>query len=204
MFNPLRSGGGKGSTERLRVLAAEELMQLVYRSKADAFEVIYDRHADAAFSLAYRICSQRALAEDVVQEAFLSLWRSRTRYDRNRGSVRTWLLGIVHNRSIDALRRRSVRDRGLVREEGIEERVAAPDRTDVDVARREEAREVREALDGLPDEQSRVIELAYFGGMTHVQIASMLDTPVGTVKGRMRLGLSKMRMALGDPAEMVQ
>jgi RNA polymerase sigma-70 factor (ECF subfamily) len=204
MFNPLRSGGGKGSTERLRVLADEELMQLVYRSKADAFEVIYDRHADAAFSLAYRICSQRALAEDVVQEAFLSLWRSRTRYDRNRGSVRTWLLGIVHNRSIDALRRRSVRDRGLVREEGIEERVAAPDRTDVDVARREEAREVREALDGLPDEQSRVIELAYFGGMTHVQIASMLDTPVGTVKGRMRLGLSKMRMALGDPAEMVR
>jgi RNA polymerase sigma-70 factor (ECF subfamily) len=204
MFNPLRSGGGKGSTERLRVLADEELMHLVYRSKADAFEVIYDRHADAAFSLAYRICSQRALAEDVVQEAFLSLWRSRTRYDRNRGSVRTWLLGIVHNRSIDALRRRSVRDRGLVREEGIEERVAAPDCTDVDVARREEAREVRQALDGLPDEQSRVIELAYFGGMTHVQIASMLDTPVGTVKGRMRLGLSKMRMALGDPAEMVR
>src|ERR1700677_1452115 len=104
MFNPLRSGGGKGSTESLRVLADEELMQLVYRSKADAFEVIYDRHADAAISLAYRICSQRALAEDVVQEAFLSLWRSRTRYDRNRGSVRTWLLGIVHNRGIDALR----------------------------------------------------------------------------------------------------
>jgi RNA polymerase sigma-70 factor (ECF subfamily) len=203
MFNPLRPSGGSGSTERLRVLADEELMQLVYRSKADAFEVIYDRHADAAFSLAFRICSQRALAEDVVQEAFLSLWRSRTRYDRNRGSVRTWLLGIVHNRSIDALRRRAVRDRGLVHEEGVEERVAAPDRTDLQVARREEAREIRSALDELPDEQSQVIELAYFGGMTHVQIASMLDTPVGTIKGRMRLGLSKMRMALGDPAEMV-
>ena len=108
-------------------------MQLVYRGKADAFEVIYDRHADAAFSLAYRMCSQRALAEDVVQEAFLSLWRSGARYDRNRGSVRTWLLGIVHNRSIDALRRRTVRDRGRVREEGIEERVAAPDRTDVEL-----------------------------------------------------------------------
>jgi RNA polymerase sigma-70 factor (ECF subfamily) len=204
MFNPLGSGGGSGSTERLRVLADEELMQLVYRSNADAFEVIYDRHADAAFSLAYRICSQRALAEDVVQEAFLSLWRSRTRYDRNRGSVRTWLLGIVHNRAIDALRRRSVRDRGLTQEEGIEERVAALERTDVDVARREEAREVRDALDELPREQSQVIELAYFGGMTHVQIASMLDMPVGTIKGRMRLGLSKMRMALGDPAEMTQ
>jgi RNA polymerase sigma-70 factor (ECF subfamily) len=203
MFNPLRSGGGSASTERLRVLADEELMQLVYRSKADAFEVIYDRHADAAFSLAFRICSQRALAEDVVQEAFLSLWRSRTRYDRNRGSVRTWLLGIVHNRAIDALRRRAVRDRGLVHEEGIQERVPAPDRTDLDVARREEAREIRSALGELPDEQSQVIELAYFAGMTHVQIAAKLEMPVGTIKGRMRLGLAKMRMALGDPAEMV-
>lgn len=179
-------------------------MQLVYRSNADAFEVIYDRHADTAFSLAYRMCAQRALAEDVVQEAFLSLWRSRARYDRNRGSVRTWVLGIVHNRAIDALRRRAVRDRGIVDDEGLQERVESPQRTDLDVARREEAREIRDALDELPDEQSRVIELAYFGGMTHVQIASMLDMPVGTIKGRMRLGLAKMRMALGDPTEMVQ
>ncbi len=203
MFNPLRPAGGSGSTERLRVLADEELMQLVYRSKADAFEVIYDRHADAAFSLAFRMCSQRALAEDIVQEAFLSLWRTRSRYDRDRGSVRTWVLGIVHNRAIDALRRRTVRDRGIVDDEGLEERVAAPERTDLDVARREEAREIRGALAELPEDQSRVIELAYFGGLTHVQIAAMLDTPVGTVKGRMRLGLAKMRMALGDPAEMV-
>ena len=77
MFNPLRAASDQGSAERLRVLADEELMQLVYRSNADAFEVIYDRHADAAFSLAQRICLQRSLAEDVVQEAFLSLWRSR-------------------------------------------------------------------------------------------------------------------------------
>jgi RNA polymerase sigma-70 factor (ECF subfamily) len=203
MFDRLRSGGRSGSVERLRMLADEELMQLVYRSNADAFEVIYDRHADAAFSLAHRICAQRTLAEDVVQEAFLSLWRTRSRYDRDRGSVRTWVLGIVHNRAIDALRRRAVRDRGIVDGEGLQERVAAPERTDLDVARREEARELRDALADLPDEQSRVIELAYFGGMTHVQIAAMLDTPVGTVKGRMRLGLAKMRMALGDPAEMV-
>src|ERR1700722_17537971 len=121
MFNPLRSGGGSGSSERLRVLADEELMQLVYRSKADAFEVIYDRHADAAFSLAFRMCKQQALAEDVVQEAFLSLWRSRARYARHRGSVRTRVLGIVHNRAIDALRRRTARNRGLSTEEGVEE-----------------------------------------------------------------------------------
>jgi len=114
------------------------------------------------------------------------------------------VLGIVHNRSIDALRRRAVRERGMTASEGIEERVAAPERTDVEAVRREEAREVRAALDDLPDEQSRVIELAYFGGLTHVQIASILDAPVGTVKGRMRLGMAKLRIVLGDPAENVR
>jgi RNA polymerase sigma-70 factor, ECF subfamily len=204
MFNPLRSAGVARTMDRLRVLADEELMQLVYRGNAHAFEVLYDRHADVAFSLACRICGERALAEDVVQEAFLSLWRSRARYDRNRGSVRGWTLGIVHNRSIDALRRRAVRERGIVRDEGAEERVAAPELTDVEFARRDDAREVRDALGELPDEQSRVIELAYFGGLTHVEIASKLGTPVGTVKGRMRLGLAKMRMTLGDPVEMLR
>jgi len=203
MLGPLRSVTGR-SDAGLRDLADEELMQLVRRGNASAFEVVYDRHADAAFSLAYRMCAQRALAEDVVQEGFLALWRSGARYDRNRGSVRTWILGIVHNRAIDALRRRAVRDRGRVNDEGIEERMAAPDRTDLEVARRDEAREVHDALRALPDEQSRVIELAYFGGLTHVQIAAMLDIPVGTIKGRMRLGLAKMRMTLGDPAEVVQ
>jgi RNA polymerase sigma-70 factor, ECF subfamily len=204
MFNSLRSNAGGGSAARLRVLADEELMQLVYKGQALAFEVIYDRHADAAFSLAYRMCAQRALAEDVVQEAFLSLWRSGARYDRSRGSVRTWVLGTVHNRAIDALRRRTTHDRGRVSDEGIEERLAAPERTEIEFARRDESREIRDALDQLPGEQSRVIELAYFGGLTHVQIASMLDMPVGTIKGRMRLGLAKMRMTLGDPAEVVQ
>jgi RNA polymerase sigma-70 factor (ECF subfamily) len=204
MFWSSRSSDGDASMARLRMLADEELMQLVYRGNATAFEVVYDRHADAAFSLAWRICGQRALAEDVVQEAFLSLWRSGARYDRSRGSVRSWTLGIVHNRAIDALRRRSVRERGLVEDEGIEERIAAPERTDVEFARRDEAREVRDALEQLPAEQSHVIELAYFGGLTHVEIASRLNAPVGTVKGRMRLGLAKMRMALGDPSEVVR
>ncbi len=176
-------------------------MQLLYRGNADAFEVIYDRHVDAAFSLAMRMCRQRSLAEDVVQEAFLSLWRSGARYDHNRGSVRTWTLGIVHNRAIDALRRKSVRDRGLVTEEGIEERIPARERTELEFARRDEAREIRDALEALPAEQSRVIELAYFGGMTHVEIAKMLDAPVGTIKGRMRLGLAKMKLSLADPLE---
>jgi len=184
----------------LRSLADEDVMQLVRRGDARAFEVLYDRHSGVAFALAYRMVGTRATAEEVVQEGFLALWRSGARYDRARGSVRTWILGIVHNRAIDALRRGTVHDRRRASDEGIEERFAAEDRTDVEVARRDEAREVRSALDTLPPDQLRVIELAYFGGFSHSEIAQMLETPIGTVKGRMRLALAKMRDALG-PAE---
>ena len=174
-------------------LADEEVMVLLRDGNPDAFEVIYDRHGGAAFSLAYRMVGDRNVAEDVTQEAFLSMWRSRVRFDRERGSVRTWILGIVHHRTIDAMRRNVAHDRRRTSAEGIEERHEAPELTDVEAVRREEAREVRAALQTLPGEQSRVIELAYYGGFTHTQIAEMLDMPVGTVKGRMRLGLEKMR-----------
>ena len=106
------------------------------------------------------------------------------------------MLGIVHHRGIDALRRNLVHERRRASAEGIEERHEAPERTDLEAARREEARTVRAAIDELPGEQSRVIELAYFGGFTHTQIAEMLEMPVGTVKGRMRLGLEKLRRTL--------
>jgi RNA polymerase sigma-70 factor (ECF subfamily) len=185
-----------------RDLADEDLMQLVQRAEASAFEVVYDRHAGAAFSLAYRMCGARQLAEEVVQEAFLSIWRSGARYDRRRGSVRTWILGITHHRAIDVLRRGVVQDRHRASDEGIEERFEATDRTDVEVARREEALEVRGALDVLPDEQRRAIELAYYGGFTQSEIAEMLGIPIGTVKGRMRLGMEKMRDTL-EPAEVL-
>ena len=193
---PLR----RSPTSTLSGLADEELMQLVRRGEARAFEVLYDRHSGAAFSLAYRMVGTRSTAEEVVQEAFLAFWRVNARYDRARGSVRTWILGIVHNRAIDALRRGAVHDRRRAGDEGLEERFAAAEQTDVEVARRDEAREVRSALETLPSDQLRVIELAYFGGFSQSEIASMLDTPVGTVKGRMRLGLAKMRSQLG-PAE---
>jgi RNA polymerase sigma-70 factor (ECF subfamily) len=183
-----------------RSLADEDVMQLVRRGDPRAFEVIYERHASAAFSLAYRMMGTRSAAEDVTQEAFLSLWRSGQRYDRARGSVRTWVLGIVHHRAIDALRRATVHDRRRASDEGLEERFEAGERTDVEAARREESGTVRAALDGLPADQCQVIELAYFGGFTHTEIAEMLDAPVGTVKGRMRLGLKKMRERLGHGA----
>ncbi len=175
-------------------------MELISAGEARAFEAIFDRHSGAAFSLAYRMCGRRAMAEDVVQEAFLSLWRSGARYDRRRGSVRTWVLGVVHNRAIDAFRRGVVRESRNVSDEGLAEQLPAQERTDTEVARRDEASQVRSALGELPAEQRQVIELAYFGGFTHTEISDMLALPAGTVKGRMRLGLTKMRIALGDPA----
>jgi RNA polymerase sigma-70 factor (ECF subfamily) len=197
MFRPNRPR----RRDDLRELADEELMQLVGDGEARAFEVVFDRHGGASFSLAYRICGRRAMAEDAVQEAFLSLWRSGARYESTRGSVRSWVLAVVHHRAIDALRRGMVRDRRDVGEEGIAERVAASDSTECEVLRRDEAHTVHGALATLPPEQRAVIELAYFGGFTHVQIAEMLELPVGTVKGRMRLGLTKLRLALGAPEE---
>jgi RNA polymerase sigma-70 factor, ECF subfamily len=160
-------------------------MRLVQRGDARAFEAVYDRHGTAAFSLAYRIAGNRAAAEDIVQEAFLSVWRSAVRYQPERGNLRSWLLSVVHNR-----RRVDV--------EGIEERKAAPELTDAEAFRREEAQTVREAMERLPADQLRVVELAYFGGFTHSQIADLLGMPLGTVKGRMRLALDKMRDGLGE------
>ena len=182
----------------LHALADEELMQHVRGGDARAFEVVYDRHAAAAFSLAYRMVGNRSAAEDVVQEALLSAWRSGGRYDRTRGSVRTWILGIVHNRAIDALRRSTVHDKRRASDEGIEERFAGTERTDLDVVRDDEARAVRVAVAELPDDQQRVIELAYFGGFSQTEIAEMLHAPLGTVKGRMRLGLEKLRRGLEE------
>ena len=186
--------------EDIHNLADEEIMALVQEGNPRAFEMLYDRHGGPAFSLAYRMVGNRVTAEDISQEAFLSIWRSRLRYQPDRGSVRTWVLGIVHHRAIDALRRNLVHDKRRASAEGIEERFEAPDQTDVEVARMDEARIVRGAIGELPEEQSKVIELAYFGGFSHSQIAEMLATPIGTVKGRMRLGLDKLRRQLAEGA----
>jgi RNA polymerase sigma-70 factor, ECF subfamily len=182
------------NAEALQRLADEDLMPLVARKDPAAFEVFYDRHGGAAYSLAHRIVGDPAAAEDVTQEAFLSIWRSKARYDPTRGSVRAWTLGIVRNRAIDALRREGGRAPKLdLDDEAALERKPAPERTEAEALRRETARQVRGALGALPNEQSQVIELAYFGGFSHSEIASMLGMPLGTVKGRMRLGLEKIR-----------
>lgn len=185
-----------GNRRNLRELADEDLMARVRDGDARAFEVLFDRHGGPAFSLAFRMCGSRARAEDIVQEAFLSLWRAGGRYDPSRGSVRSWVLSTVHNRAIDSFRRQSARPAGSFEESGAAERLAAAELTDAEVERRGEAEELRRALETLPDEQRRVIELSFFGGFTHQQIAAMLELPEGTVKGRMRLGLAKLRVTL--------
>jgi RNA polymerase sigma-70 factor, ECF subfamily len=187
------------NAEALQKLADEDLMPLMARKDAAAFEVYYDRHGGAAYSLAHRIVGDPQAAEDVTQEAFLSIWRSRARYDATRGSVRAWTLGIVRNRAIDALRREGGRAPKLdLDDEATLESKAAPERTEAEALRRETARQVRGALGALPNEQSQVIELAYFGGFTHSEIARMLEMPLGTVKGRMRLGLEKIRARFAE------
>ncbi len=185
--------------EKAERLADEELMPLVGRKDPEAFEVLYDRHGGAAYSLAYRIVGDRAAAEEVTQEAFISVWRSGARFDAARGSVRSWLLSVVRNRAIDFLRSRAAKAPKLdFDDESALEQRPAEERTEEEALRRETAAELRGALGKLPDPQAKVIELAYFGGFSHSEIARILGLPMGTVKGRMRLGLEKIR---GEMAE---
>jgi RNA polymerase sigma-70 factor (ECF subfamily) len=191
--------GRRGDARAIERLADEELMVLVGEKDPAAFAVFYDRHGGAGYSLAHRIVGDRAAAEDVTQEAFLSIWRSSARYDPARGSVRSWMLGIVRNRAIDALRRASGPAPKLdLDDEALLEGRPAAELTDSEVIRRDVAERLRSALGALPREQSQVIALAYFGGFSHSEIASMLGAPLGTIKGRMRLGLEKLRDILAE------
>lgn len=185
--------------EDLQRLADEDLMPLVERKDAAAFEIVYDRHGGPAYSLAYRIVGDRQVAEEVTQEAFLSVWRSGARFDRARGSVRTWLLGVVRNRAIDVLRREAGRAPTISLDlDTVPEQESRFEPTDAEALRREAGREVRGALRDLPEDQLKVVQLAYFGGLSHSEIADVLGMPLGTVKGRMRLAMEKMRATLAE------
>jgi len=185
--------------EKAERLADEELMPLIGDKDPEAFEVFYDRHGGVAYSLAYRIVGEQAAAEDVTQEAFISLWRSGARFDSTRGSVRSWMLSIVRNRAIDHLRSKAGKAPKLAfDDDSILEQRPAEELTEEEAMQHETASEVRGALGTLPGDQSKVIELAYFGGFSHSEIAQMLGVPLGTVKGRMRLGLEKIRGELAE------
>jgi RNA polymerase sigma-70 factor (ECF subfamily) len=185
--------------EKAERLADEELMPLIGEKDPEAFEVLYDRHGGVAYSLAYRIVGERSAAEEVTQEAFISIWRSGARFDPTRGSVRSWMLSVVRNRAIDALRGKAGKaPRLTLDDDSILEQRPAEELTEEEAMRHETAGEVRGALGHLPGEQSKVIELAYFGGFSQSEIARMLGVPLGTVKGRMRLGLEKVRAELAE------
>ena len=175
--------------------ADRDALGRVADGQLDALEELYDRYRTMAYSIAIRITNDATLAEDVVQDAFLGAWRNAARYIEGRGSVKTWLLSIVHHRAVDALRRRRPTSELPEREDVPPPALTLPDIWP-EVAGRLDREAVRAALVTLSDVQREAIELAYFGGLTQQEIAVRTGTPLGTVKSRMRLGLLAMRRVL--------
>ena len=184
------------------LLADEDLISLVQTRDAQAFAALYDRHSRAAYSLAYRMMGERQAAEDLVQDSFLKVWRASESYRVERGGVRTWILSIVHNRGIDQIRSMASRRRTQERVEVTAPR-SQPSEAFAESWRNSQRQQIREALKTLPPEQLKILELAYFSGYTHVEIAELLGLPLGTVKGRMRLGLKKVRDYFGSQGMVV-
>jgi RNA polymerase sigma-70 factor, ECF subfamily len=195
--------GARDHSRRYQLLADEDLISLVVDGDARAFAPLYDRHGRAAYSLAYRLTNGRQAAEDLVQEAFIKAWRSAGGYRVGRGSVRTWILSIVRNRAIDHFRSQATRKRTREKVE-TSQPVSGPTEAFAEAWRNFERGLLRRALKALPYEQREVLALNYLFELTHAEIAERLSLPLGTVKGRMRLGLEKLRknpelreMALG-------
>lgn len=175
-----------------------ELVDGVRARDEASFRALFGRYAPTALSLARRVVGQPFLAEEIVQEAFLAVWRNPDAYDADRGSVRSWLMGTVHHRAVDAVRRERSQRRRALDARGAD-LVVVPDPSDDvldELGLPEERKAVRAALDDLPEEQRRVIELMYFGGLSQSTIAARLGLPLGTVKSRTLLGMRRLRAAL--------
>ncbi len=183
-------------TSRLDKLHDTELMTRVASGDLCAFEAIYDRHRAVAYGLAVRVTGHSSTAEEVTQDAFMTLWRGARDYDATRASVRTWLLTLVRNKGIDSLRSQARHIRTVELDGAVAERLAAAERTDEQVTQIEESHHVRLLLGGLPAEQREVVELAYFYALTQNEIAAKVGIPLGTVKGRLRLALEKLRVSV--------
>jgi RNA polymerase sigma factor (sigma-70 family) len=177
-------------------LSDEALVALLARSDELALGELYDRFGRVAYGLALRILRDQSLAEDAVQEAFLTAWRTADRFMPERAKASTWLLTLVHRRAVDLVRREERR-----RSEPIETAGDPADETPIDEAvwLKFERGRVQEALRRLPDQQREALELAYYGGFTQSELAERLGQPVGTIKSRMFSGLARLRDLLGDP-----
>ena len=172
----------------------ETLMELIGAEQAEALAMLYDRHHRAAFSLAYRILSDAGQAEDVVQESFLAVWRRASTYHAERGRPRAWLLTIVHHRAINQLRGKLAPSQLAELDEGLLDARQPEVWEEAYAGLRNQ--DVRQAVAQLPDEQRQAVELAYFGGLTHSEIAERLNVPLGTVKSRIRLAFRKLQSFL--------
>ena len=171
------------------------LLQRVAEGSPEAFEALYDRYCRLAYAIAMRVLADTHAADEVVQEAFLAVWRKRLTYRAELGTPRTWIATIVRNRAIDHLRRESHRDMYELAAEVPEDRAGLSD-TWSEVAAELSRQQIQAALRTLPIEQRQTIELAYWCGLSQSEISAQMDVPIGTVKGRARLGLNKLRDAL--------
>lgn len=174
----------------------DRMLDLLSRAEPEGIEMLYDRYGSLAYTLAYRVLRDAGAAEDVVQEAFLSIWRRASTYRSDRGSLRTWVCSIVHHRALDRLRGRAGRARNDIALEHAPVESSSFSDTWDRVVESLEREEIRTALGTLSVEQRETIELAYFGGYTQTEISDLMKVPLGTVKGRTRLALRKLRDTL--------
>jgi RNA polymerase sigma-70 factor (ECF subfamily) len=174
----------------------EELLASAAAGEQQAIGELYDRYQGLTYGMALRITGDRALAQDVLQEVFLGVWRHAGRYDAERASARTWILSIAHHRAIDYVRRRAPVDQLPTAAEGPTDIALTAPEPWPEVARDLEAGAVRDAVDHLPAAQREVIQLAYFSGLTQQEISTRTDAPLGTIKGRARIGLERLRRSL--------
>ncbi len=181
-------------------LSDETLIHAIAGGAVWAMEPLYQRYSRILYSLAYRMVSDHQIAEDLLQDAFLAVWKRATSYSAQSGAVRSWLVSIIHHRTIDYLRgvrRRSVLKEATWEEVDRDERTAQPDAWE-GAWQSIQSDQVRAALMQLPTEQRMVIELAYFQGWTHSEIAEGCQIPLGTVKARMRLGITRLKRVLAQ------
>jgi RNA polymerase sigma-70 factor (ECF subfamily) len=176
----------------LKLASDEALVKAFQRKQVEALEEFYDRHHRTALAVAYRVLGDADMAEDVTQEAFLAVWRQADAFSPERGQARAWFLSIVRHRAIDVTRGRAFSRERIFLDEASFEDVGQEALANI------EKEQIRNAVNTLPAEQREAVTLAYFGGYTHQEIAERTGVPLGTVKGRMRLAMQKLRSALTE------